>query len=539
MIQHSLLTIRNTLLGLQEECFSLFWNWVSCALDENADRFQTVECIMSTMQCKYGEENWWQAPVISTEMTIERRVVCMHTDEFLVVKMIFLQKNLFYFVLFMMATIKRWKNISLVEAAKQWASRSFHVGNLTIRDIACVLFGCKPEVFDLNTLRDSAYEPTQIILQRSHQAFSLRHQTTYAVTSTLAAPPRVSDKRIDALLTEAFESTSTVWWFWMHVNQQIFPQHDRQTFSQKIIANKPVIKKVLTIILSKSSDQEIMQIFGRYIDAWKKKFDCTGMQWDTLMYTDAQTWLTKSVHKNDLIDTCLSLLSNRSECWKAQHIDYVATVEACSGPLFSNQITSILSFLMDKSLLQQSGSVYHVWWQAMYDYINAKDFGAQFMHYLSLVDDDNDLSNGLQVEHMEILPAHFFRFLTFSSQNNLILADLMSTQQHIFDLKKKKWSAIQAWNDVTSSYIQELIAQERTHQEKQNALCAAFVWQEEVVMLPKDTARLWVLKQLYQSQLDFLWHQDRWFDAYKERKNFVAQPVEHAEHLVKKIVAKL
>jgi hypothetical protein len=61
--------------------------------------------------------------------------------------------------------ITRAKGVTLQEVSNSNASRSFHLGNLTSRDLLPIVAGCAGETFDLNTLSDKAYSPDKIAFQ--------------------------------------------------------------------------------------------------------------------------------------------------------------------------------------------------------------------------------------------------------------------------------------------------------------------------------------------------------------------------------------
>lgn len=45
----------------------------------------------------------------------------------------------------------------------------------------------------------------------------------------------------------------------------------------------------------------------------------------------------------------------------------------------------------------------------MYNYIRGSQFSERFKKMLEAIDDDHDIMNGIQLDGMEIVPAHFFR----------------------------------------------------------------------------------------------------------------------------------
>ena len=62
--------------------------------------------------------------------------------------------------------IRRAPHLSLIDAGKQKASRSFHIGNLSLRDMLPVISGAIGETFDLNKISDKAYQPQQVVYRK-------------------------------------------------------------------------------------------------------------------------------------------------------------------------------------------------------------------------------------------------------------------------------------------------------------------------------------------------------------------------------------
>lgn len=80
---------------------------------------------------------------------------------------------------------------SLQDVISQKLGRSFHLGNITTRDLIGLFFGVEGEVFDLNRLSDTAYFPKQLAFEKRVHDLLLAKETEYAATSILAKPPIV------------------------------------------------------------------------------------------------------------------------------------------------------------------------------------------------------------------------------------------------------------------------------------------------------------------------------------------------------------
>lgn len=438
------------------------------------------------------------------------------------------------FMFFMMSKVFRSKVLSLEEAWKQWASRSFHLGNLTIRDIVPVLFWCHGEAFDFNTVDDKAYGPTQLAFQWKLQSFDIQHKTKYVVSTLLNKPPKVNDPYIDNVLLQSFEETATLWWFWMHLNKQVFQERQMTTFSEKIINHESIVSAMLNTLIARSSDKEIAEMFSRYIVAWSTVFTMVWVSGDRVSYRSDQ-WDLMSIHKQDIVSWCMHLFTHWNELTTCKKWDFNTLLEHCSWPMFCVELTSVLIFIID--MMNKWGwTVSHIWWQAMYGYTQSKWFNEKFKQYLTVIDDDHNLSNGIQMQWMEILPAHFFRFLTFSSEINGILKEWASMFDAIENIKKKKTELIKWWYSIHSENVQSLILQEKEIKQSQELILGSIKNYEAIRTMPHKTLREGVLNQLYESQLDYLWNVQQWFNPMEERKFLAERPIEQVEWLIQKIV---
>lgn len=100
-------------------------------------------------------------------------------------------------------------------------------------------------------------------------------------------------------------------------------------------------------------------------------------------------------------------------------------------------MNTVLLYLID-AIRNENGKVYHVGGQAMYGYIHRSHFLTRVKHILELIDDDHNITNGLQLDGIEILPAHFFRLLGYDKALLENLSQVFTHMQEIDQLNKQK-----------------------------------------------------------------------------------------------------
>lgn len=433
-----------------------------------------------------------------------------------------------------MPTICRSTSLSLQEAWQQWASRSFHLGPLTVRDLFPVLVWCKVVAYDFNTLEDKAYVPTKLVFEWKIQSLHIQSNTRYVVSSLLMTPPKVNNPFIDDLLLEAFEKNKTLWWFWMHLNSQVFQDRPLITFSEKIVWNEKLISRALNTLIARGNDQLLADMFSRYMIAWSVICNIVCISGDRLHY-DSMEWGEISIHKQDIISSCMNLFTHWSKLSRLKKWDCMNLIEECSWPLFSIELTSALNFLID-SFNKGDGTVPHIWWQAMYGYIQSQTFKERFDQYVNLINGDHTVTDGIKMESMEILPAHFFRFLTFTPKINTILKEWAIMIETLENIKKEKSDLMRWWYTIASDEVKALLLQETQTKKSQQLSLGEIKNYEEIRRMPSDTFRYGVLNQPYQSQLDYLWMTNQWFDPEQERKFLSKIPINQVEWLIKKII---
>lgn len=431
--------------------------------------------------------------------------------------------------------IKRAKNISLYDVGNNFNTwRSFHLWNLTIRDLFPIIFWCHWETFDLNTMLDKAYFPRKLIFQGEIADILLDVTTNYPATSTISHPPKVwRDKSIQNLIDESFENSITLGWFWMRLNEAL-NIGEFTTFSKKIAKNDIFAKWVIEKINQRVDNKSLQYLWSRYITQDGKLLNLSSLIWDILIYTD-NNWQEIQVHRNDLAQESIKFFKNRS-LLSDRKIDRDDIISQCKWPIFSNEMNAILIYMIDTKY-NQSSKIFHVWWQAMYSYIKWSNFSDKFKHLLQLVDDDHDITNGIQLEWMEVIPAHFFRITWYDERLLSILWNLFQTFDHIDESNQKKTKLFKEYQDHTHPHIRDIMDNLNVLKKSQEDLIRNIIQHDEIKSIPSQTLKDGTLNNLYQSQLD-MYHQikNNGFEPKKEWMFLWKQPIERVQKVVDKIL---
>lgn len=431
--------------------------------------------------------------------------------------------------------IERAKNISLYDVGNDFKTwRSFHLWNLTIRDLFPVVFWCHWETFDLNTMSDRAYFPKKVIFQGEISDILLDKTTNYVATSSLLCPPQIGkDKEIQYLIDESFEKSKTLWWFWMRINESLHIW-EFTTFSKKIAKNDIFARDVLEKINQRVDNESLQYLWSRYITQDGVLLNLDSVNWEFLVYKDDQ-WQIITIHRNDLSQQSINFFKNRS-LLSDSNINREDVMSQCQWPIFSNEMNAILIYMIDAKN-NQSGKVFHVWWQAMYWYIKWGNFSNKFKQLLQLIDDDHDITNGIQLEWMEVLPAHFFRMAWYDKNLLEELFNLFQTFDSIDDTNQKKWNLFKELQDYRHIEIQSLMNNINILKTTQEELVKNIMNHHEIQSMPAQTLKDGTLNDLYQSQLDMYYQiKNNNFDPHKEWMFLWKQPIERIQKVVDKIL---
>lgn len=440
--------------------------------------------------------------------------------------------------------IQRAKNITLHEAGQNFSTgRSFHLGNLTIRDMLPVAMGCYGETFDLNMLSDSAYFPQKITYKNRISDILLENESDYVATSTLAKPPQIGqDHNMQNFVDQAFEESKTLGGFWMRINEGL-NLGEFKTLSSSLSHHKHLVRQILQKISDQLSPEKFASIRGRYI-AYNEKMghqllNFSHYEGNKVIYistnpaSEAKN-LTIAIDRNDIVDQALSFFNHRSQFTKPD-VDLKDTFPQAHWPLFANEVTTLLLFLIEAQTNKQ-GKVYHIWGQAMYGYIRASKFLDRFHELLSMIDDDHNITNGIQLNGLEILPAHFFRLAGYRQELLDNLGIIFDGLNHIDQLHLQKGELFKQKLDHTNTDVQQLNQQIKLLQQQQEQLYQNLAQEPEFLQMPYPTLREWTLCEPYHSQLDLYAEIKQGFNPQTARKFLAEQPLDRIQKVMDKVI---
>ncbi|MDO4714046.1 MAG: hypothetical protein Q4B28_05410 [bacterium] len=199
-------------------------------------------------------------------------------------------------------------------------------------------------------------------------------------------------------------------------------------------------------------------------------------------------------------------------------------------------MNTVLLYLIDATRNGQ-GKVYHIGGQAMYGYIKRSQFLSRVKEMLELIDDDHDITNGLQLDGIEILPAHFFRFLGYDEQLLDTLSQVFGTMDEIDYLNKEKGQLFKQNITHTDPSVQELMQGVKLKRAKQEELIRILASHQEINKMPYATLREGTLCEPYHSQLDLYAQLQEGFDPKEKRGFFLEQDLGRIQTVVEKVVA--
>ncbi len=434
-------------------------------------------------------------------------------------------ESFFYLLLYTIMVLTHSADKSLEELWRLWAARSFHTWNLTPRDLVPVLSWCQWEMFDMNTLKDSAYYPTKMIVQWHTCNIDLASKTTYASTSIVQKPPQFpwNDKKfVNQKLIEAFEESNTLVWFWLRINESL-QVWEFTTFSQKITWNKEFVRNILNTITQQCTDELLSFMWKRYIHADGQTYILQGITWDTLHYE--HNWNIVSLHKNDLVESSVNFFTHRSLLTQ-KNTNIPDIIAACSWPIFCNEMNTLLIALIDAKK-HNTNQVYHLWWQAMCAYTKWWSFSENYKKLLHILDENNNLDDSLQYQWitLHIVPAFHHRFLGYDTTLTELLDCLTETDKKLKSLSTSLWTLFKGWKDITDHEIQNLTKERNQYNTMMKKTISTIQNHPALVTMPLQTKKTWTLNTLYQSQLDLLLAQQQWFNPKEHRSSFTKIPI--------------
>lgn len=260
--------------------------------------------------------------------------------------------------------------------------------------------------------------------------------------------------------------------------------------------------------------------------------NCTGCQWDVLVYSNGDDEVR--ISKSNIVQESMRFITARSELTK-EKIDYNDVIVDCHGPLFSNEMNALLIYLVDVQA-NKSGQVFHVWGQAMYNYIRGSQFSERFKKRLEAIDDDHDIMNGIQLDGMEIVPAHFFRMAWYDAELLYTLKGAFQRMDNIDHMNKEKWNLFKQWYSHIDEPIKNLINQVNEEKKIYNQLLQIIANHPEIGSIPPKTMKEWALYQIYHSQLDLYHQMSMGFDPKKERSFLLEQSIDNIKNLLDDIL---
>lgn len=229
--------------------------------------------------------------------------------------------------------LDRAKNISLQRAGHAFKTgRSFHLGNLTIRDMVPLVAGCEGEVFDLNLMSDTAYFPQKLVFQERICDLLLDDKSSYVATSRLQAPPKITThKPVAQLVEKAYEESKTLGGFWMRINEELGIGQFK-TFSQKLQHNRDLVAKVLTKVTNALSPEELSALWARYVyrDSLGQehllRLSDYSREREYFIYSDGLH--TVKVDKSEIVEACLDFFKHWSSLSEKQ-VDLQVSLPQC------------------------------------------------------------------------------------------------------------------------------------------------------------------------------------------------------------------
>jgi len=442
---------------------------------------------------------------------------------------------LFLFFVPRLMALKHSSDLSLEALWKLWASRSFHTWNLTARDLVPVVSWCQWEMFDMNTVSDKAYYPTQLILGGDCVPLDIASSRSYVSSNILAQPPQFSSKhtRINQQLVQAFEESETLVGFWMRINESL-DIGEFTTFSQKIVQDPRFTEQILETLTHRADDELLRTMWWRYVHADGMLYTLETLQWDVFIYTHWSNTIT--VHKNDLAAQCVAFFRHRSMLSHSS-IHAPSIIDACSWPIFCNEINALLITLVDAKKNKQS-DVYHLWWQAMCVYTKWWQFTERFTQFLQLLDENNTLDDGMQYKGitLHIAPAYHHRFLSYDRELVRCLLSVQECAEGLSKVTEQLRRLFAAWIQQDDPHVTTLIEHRHEYFHAMKEHVTAYKAHPFFSKIPHPTVNNGTLTTLYQSQLDFLSAKYNGFDPKDAWSFLTSMPLHEVEKLAQRIV---
>lgn len=399
------------------------------------------------------------------------------------------------------------KEQSLQDVAMSNPPRSFHIGNLTARDLLPVMMWCTGNPIDLNMVSDKSYAPTKIVYdQRSYDLYTWPINEKNLIiwcNSKDIKIPAISDTHIRNVIVDAQENSVSLGGFWMNINRDLWIW-DFQTYTEKFSAHADVVAKVLAKIHAELIDTQqiefLVDLRWRYVTPAGNVASYIETKGHTFRYID-NVWKTYEVPVENLWDEYLALLQQVAilhgsiDAWADASLLWNIV-----GPIPHVAITMLLDALIDIRHLKAWTNM-HLWWQAMSGYTKDKKFLALREKLCKCLDNDDDLTNGIQREGVNIFPIHMYRHREFTEVSMDWLQSALMRLDTLADIRNDLSALAQQWlRKWTEEFDAKMLQRQQIEASFSQDLCNLKT--ELLSIMPAETLKSWALNEVYRSQLD-------------------------------------
>lgn len=424
--------------------------------------------------------------------------------------------------------IRRSAHLSLIDAWKQKASRSFHVGNLSLRDMLPVISGAIGETFDLNKVSDKAYQPTKLVYAKKIYNLFSRPPSPEIMTAK-APPPDTLPPWLNGLswlVEEAQGKAWNLWGFRMHLNQGL-KIGNFTTFCEKCQEQShvliPIVEKI-TAYYAEHDAAKLLTLRKRYVDPTWVTLEAAYREGDSIIYKANLTNQVK-IPITELTSRCFAFMKNIADLsFSRGNKENLHDIrENMEGPIFSNEMNGLCSYIYDHITNREADEQLHLGWQAMYNYVEKNGFKDTFAELLTIAESDENITKKIMTSWFGVIPVQFYRFVGYDNELLQNIETLFSLDSEAKNLIQQRWIVFRQYNDAKHPElirVQELMQSNRAHR---NNLLQSISSHPEIATIPSQTKRDGTLNELYHSQLDLLERIQNGFDPAWQRSFFMGR----------------
>ncbi len=406
------------------------------------------------------------------------------------------------------------------------ASRSFHVGNLSLRDMLPVISGSIGETFDLNKVSDKAYQPRNLVYRRHIYDLFTKPPSPDILTTKAPVPDNLPSwlNWLGSLVKDAQEISGNLSWFRMYINQHL-GIGEFTTFTEKCSNQSeiliPIVEKI-TGYYAQNDTKKLLNLRSRYIGPRGDMRDVIRREGDSLIYRESRI-SEKKIAIEELASKGFAFLKNIADLSfsRGTKEDLEIKRKEMEWPIFSNEMNGLCSYVYDHIVNGEAEEQLHLGGQAMYNYVENNSYKEVFGELLTIAQQSPNITEKMLQSWFGVIPVQFYRFIGYEEDLLANIQTLFTLDSNSKNLIQERTIAYKQFQDTQHNEVVKATNAMKNNKEDIAKLLASISTHPEIISIPAQTIRDGTLNQLYHSQLDLMDKISNGFDPHAKRWFFM------------------